>query len=261
MGKEDWNTLSVIVPCFNEEKNIEACLESVTWAGEILVVDSYSTDATLDIARRYTDRILQHEYLNSAAQKNWAIPRAAHGWVLIVDADERVTHGLRDEIMTLLGQGPSLDGYWIKRKNFLFGREIRHSGWGTDSVLRLFRKDRGRYQDKRVHAEVTIEPAGMLHNHLEHHSVSSIGDWISKINRYSSWKAQDKHERGMAIPVVHLVLRPPMRFFKDFILRLGLLDGWRGFLIAALSAFAELAMAAKVVQFRYEKDRTPRRDP
>ena len=253
--------LSAIIPCFNEEKNIEACLKSVVWADEILVVDSFSTDATLDIARRYTDRILQHEYLYSAAQKNWAIPQAAHDWVLIVDADERVTPGLRDEIMTLLGEGPSLDGYWIRRKNFLFGKEVRHSGWGTDSVLRLFRKDRGRYRDKRVHAEIAIEPAGLLNNHFEHHSVSSITDWISKINRYSSWKAQDKHEKGLAAPVVHLIFRPPVRFVKDFILRLGLLDGWRGFLIAALSAFAELVMAAKVVQFRYEKKSANRQSP
>lgn len=246
--------LSVIIPCFNEEENIEACLESVTWADEVLVVDSYSTDATLDRARRYTDRILQHEYLYSAAQKNWAIPQAAHDWVLIVDADERVTPALRNEILSLLSNEPSHDGYWIKRKNFLFGKEIRHSGWGTDSVLRLFRKERGRYQDKRVHAEISIEPAGSLRNHLEHHSVSSITDWVGKINRYSSWKAQDKHEKGMAMPVVHLVMRPPARFFKDFVLRLGMLDGWRGFLIASLSAFAEFVMAAKIVQLRYEKD-------
>jgi glycosyltransferase involved in cell wall biosynthesis len=253
--------LSVIIPCFNEGRNLEACLQGVTWADEILVVDSFSTDATLDIARKYASRVLQHEYLYSAAQKNWAIPQAAHEWVLIVDADERVTPGLRDEIVKLLGQAPSLDGYWIRRKNFLFGREIRHSGWGTDSVLRLFRRDRGRYQDKRVHAEVAIEPAGLLNNWFEHHSVSSITDWIGKINRYSSWKAQDKHEKGIAAPVLHLIVRPPARFFKDFVLRLGMLDGWRGFLIAGLSAFAELVMAAKVVQLRYERDRKTRQTP
>jgi len=253
--------LTVIIPCFNEEKNIEACLKSVIWADEILVVDSFSTDATLDIARRYTDRILQHEYLYSAAQKNWAIPQAGHDWVLIVDADERVTPGLRDEIMNLLGSAPSMDGYWIRRKNFLFGREVRHSGWGTDSVLRLFRKDRGRYRDKRVHAEVAIDPAGTLISSFEHHSVSSITDWVGKINRYSSWKARDKHEGGMAVPVLHLFVRPPARFFKDFVLRLGILDGWRGFLIAGLSAFAEFVMAAKVVQLRFEKEGSSRQGP
>jgi glycosyltransferase involved in cell wall biosynthesis len=240
--------LSVIIPCFNEERNIESCLQSVVWADEILVVDSFSTDATLSMAGKYTDRILQHEYIYSAAQKNWAIPQAAHDWVLIVDADERVSPELRDEITTLLGNDPPRDGYWIKRRNFLFGGEIRHSGWGTDSVLRLFRKEKGRYEDKRVHAEIVLSNTGVLNNHLEHRSISSVADWVGKVNRYSSWKARDKYEKGMAMPVAHMFLRPPVRFFKDFVLRLGILDGWRGFLIAAMSAFAELIMAAKVVQ-------------
>lgn len=249
--------LSVIIPCFNEERNIEACLKSVSWADEILVVDSFSTDRTIEIAQKYTDRILRHEYINSAAQKNWAIPQALHDWVLIVDCDERVTPGLRDDIAALLKQEPPRDGYWIKRKNYLFGEEIKYSGWGTDSVLRLFRRDLGRYQEKRVHAEVDLQNTGVLQGFLEHHSVSSLSDWINKINRYSSWKAQDKYEKGAMAPVLHMMLRPPMRFFKDYILRLGILDGWRGFLIASMSAFAELVMAAKIAQISFEKGRKP----
>jgi len=250
MGTTKRHRLSVLIPCYNEERAIEDCLRSVDWADEILVVDSFSTDATLEIARRYTDRVLQHEYIYSAAQKNWAIPQASHEWVLIVDSDERVTPGLRDEIMALLEGEPAFDGYWIPRRNYLFGREIRHCGWGADTVLRLFKRDKGRYSDKRVHAEVAISPAGRLTNHLEHHTISSVSDWIAKINKYSSWKAMDKHEKGMVLPVAHLVFRPPARFIKDFVIRLGFLDGWRGFLIAALSSFAELVMAAKVVEKR-----------
>jgi glycosyltransferase involved in cell wall biosynthesis len=247
--------LSVIIPCFNEEKNIEACLKSISGADEILVVDSFSTDSTNDIARRYTDRILQHEYINSAAQKNWAIPQAVHDWVLIVDCDERVTPELWNEITSILARDTLKDGYWIRRKNYLFGREIKHSGWGTDSVLRLFRRDLGRYEEKRVHAEVGLRDAGILNGFLEHHSMSSLSDWVIKINRYSSWKARDKFEKGVFVPVLHMVLRPPMRFFKDFIIRRGFLDGWRGFLIAAMSAFAELVMTAKVVQFTLDEAR------
>jgi glycosyltransferase involved in cell wall biosynthesis len=255
MGNASRMKLSVIIPCYNEENNITQCLESVTWADEILVVDSFSTDKTVEIARKYTDRILQHEYINSAAQKNWTIPQALHDWVLIVDSDERVTPELCNEITTLLAQAPLKDGYWIRRKNFLFGKEIRHSGWGADSVLRLFRKDLGRYQEKRVHAEVELINTQMLGGYLEHLSVSSLTDWVNKINRYSSWKARDKYEQGTTAPIVHMILRPPVRFIKDYILRLGLLDGWRGFLISALSAFAELVMAAKVVQLTYEGQR------
>ena len=252
---QDRQKLSVIVPCFNEEKNIEACLESVRWADEILVVDSFSTDATLEIARRYTDRILQHEYINSAAQKNWAIPQARHDWVLIVDCDERITPALQEEIIAILRQGSEKDGYWIMRKNFLFGKEIRHSGWGNDSVLRLFRRDLSRYQAKRVHAEVELKKTEFLKGFLEHHSVSSLTHWVNKINRYTSWKAQDKHDKGVAAPVAHMIIRPPMTFFKDYVLRLGILDGWRGFLIASMSAFADLVMTAKLVQYSFDKER------
>jgi glycosyltransferase involved in cell wall biosynthesis len=253
--------LSVIIPCYNEENNIRQCLESVKWADEILVVDSFSTDKTLEIARKYTDRILQHEYINSAAQKNWTIPQASHDWILIVDSDERVTPELCNEIKSLLGHAPLKDGFWIRRKNFLFGEEVRHSGWGADSVLRLFRRDLGRYQEKRVHAEVELKNTEMLGGYLEHISVSSLTDWVNKINRYSSWKARDKYEKGTIAPILHMVLRPPVRFIKDYIFRLGILDGWRGFLISALSAFAELVMAAKVVQYSFEglrKSRQPR---
>jgi len=258
MDKDSRMKLSVIIPCYNEENNITECLESVAWADEILVVDSFSTDKTVEIARKYTDRILQHEYINSAAQKNWTIPQAEHDWVLIVDSDERVTPELCKEITALLEQTTLKDGYWIKRKNFLFGKEIRHSGWGADSVLRLFRKDLGRYQEKRVHAEIELNNTGMLNGYLEHVSVASLTAWVNKINRYSSWKARDKFERGTTAPILHMVLRPPARFLKDYILRLGILDGWRGFLISALSAFGELVMASKVVQLTFESNRKSR---
>ena len=149
--------ISVIIPCCNEEDRIEACLHSVTWADEILVVDSFSTDKTLDIARRYTDRILQHEYKYSAAQKNWAIPQAAHEWILLLDSDERITPALEQEIKTLMQSGPKKDGYWIYRNNYLLGKRIAYSGWGRDSVLRFFRKSMARYDNKRVHAEIQLQ--------------------------------------------------------------------------------------------------------
>ena len=241
--------ITVIIPCFNEAHNIEECLKSVTWAEEILVVDSFSTDNTLEIARNYTDRILEHEYINSAAQKNWTIPQARHEWVLIVDSDERVTPELRDEIMALMAAGPQRDGYWIDRINYLFGKQVKYSGWGRDNVLRLFKRDLGRYQKKRVHAEVELENTEFLKAKFTHDSISSISAWIRKIDRYSTWKATDKYEKGVSNPYLYLVLRPPLRFFKDYILRLGVLDGWRGWLISLMSASAELLMSAKIVQY------------
>jgi glycosyltransferase involved in cell wall biosynthesis len=247
--------LTVIIPSYNEEKHIQKCLESVAWSDEILVVDSFSTDRTLKIAKEYAHRILQHEYRNSAAQKNWAIPQATHEWILLVDCDETVSKALGDEIRTLLRQEPAKDGYWIFRNNYLMGKRVKYSGWGHDCVLRLFRKDLARYDEKRVHAEIKIENAGRLEGRLEHTSVSSMTVWVNKINRYSSWKADDKQEKRMPAPLLHLLFRPPLRFVKDFIVRLGFLDGRRGFLIASMSAFAELLMAAKVTWKRTLKKR------
>jgi glycosyltransferase involved in cell wall biosynthesis len=248
---ENRQKLTVIIPSYNEEKNIEKCLNSVAWADEILVVDSFSTDRTLEIAKDYTHRILQHEYHNSAAQKNWTIPQAAHEWILLVDCDETVSKTLGDEIRTLLRREPAKDGYWIFRNNYLLGKRVNYSGWGHDSVLRLFRKDLARYDEKRVHAEIKIENTGTLEGRLEHDSVSSITVWVNKINRYSSWKADDKLEKQAPAPFLQLLFRPPLRFIKDFIFRLGFLDGWRGFLIASMSAFGELVMAAKLTWRRY----------
>jgi len=245
-ANENRQMLTVIVPSFNEEARIEACLKSVAWADEILLVDSFSTDRTLEIGRKYAHRILQHEYINSAAQKNWTIPQAGHEWILLVDCDERVSQELGNEIRGLLRQPPPRDGYWIFRNNYLMGKRVKYSGWGRDSVLRLFRKDLGCYDEKRVHAEITLDNTGVLKGRLEHDSIASVSAWLDKINRYSSWKAEDKHEKSAGAPVLQLLLRPPFRFVKDFIFRLGFLDGWRGFLIAAMSSVAELTMAAKL---------------
>ena len=256
-GKNINNKLTVIVPSFNEEKYIEECLESVLWADEILVVDSFSSDKTVEIAKKYTDRILQHEYINSAEQKNWTIPQAKYDWVLILDCDERVTTQLQNEIRKLLKKGPVKDGYSIKRNNYLMGKNIKYSGWGRDYVVRLFRKDVGRYQKKRVHSEIYLENVGKLKGRLDHYTISSVTAWLAKINIYSSWKAEDKFEKGARLsPVVQLFLRPIFRFFKDFVLRLGILDGWRGFLIASMASFSEIVMIAKVIQLNIENDTT-----
>jgi glycosyltransferase involved in cell wall biosynthesis len=240
--------LTVIVPCCNNAGVIEPCLQSASWADELLVVDAFSTDGTLEIARRYAHRVLQHAYENYAAQNNWAIPQARHEWVLVLDSDERLTPALSAEIRSLLDRGPRHDGYWIRRDNHLFGRRVRFSGWGGDRVLRLFRRDLVRLRAKRVHAGIALDNTGTLSGRIAHHSVSDMRAWADKINRYSSWKAEDKFQRGARLPVAQLLLRPPARLGKDLVLRLGVLDGWRGFLIAAMSAYAELLMAAKLLE-------------
>ncbi|HKY32621.1 MAG TPA: glycosyltransferase family 2 protein [Candidatus Polarisedimenticolia bacterium] len=239
--------ITVIVPTFNEQENIEDCLRSVQWADEILVVDSFSTDATLDIARRFTVRILQREYVNSASQKNWAIPQAAHRWVMVVDSDERVTPELRDEILGLLESGPDSDGYVIRRVNHFLGRRIRHGGWARDRVLRFWDRTKGRYQDKEVHADVDI--AGRvreLRHPLLHITFRSWDSYLRKIDRYTSWGADDLIRRGRRATLLDLVFRPPARFLKRYVLQLGFLDGVPGLMITGIDTWVVFVKYARL---------------
>ena len=147
--------VTAIIPTKNEAHNIESVLASVAWCDEILVVDSFSTDNTVELAKKYTSRIIESEYINSASQKNRAIPQAAHEWILLVDADELVTPELKNEIQELLKQDNiPHDAYWIYRKNYFMGKEVKYSGWQRDKVIRFFKRDTCRYEEKHVHAEV-----------------------------------------------------------------------------------------------------------
>jgi glycosyltransferase involved in cell wall biosynthesis len=230
--------LTAIIPTFNEEATLRDCLESVRFADEILVVDSFSTDATVRIAREFGARVLQHEYVYSARQKNWAIPQAAHAWVLLVDSDERVTSRLRDEILGLLESGPRHDGYWILRANHFLGRRIRRCGWGTDKVIRLFRRDVARYQDREVHAEIDLPgPLPVLRHTLEHHSFRSFRQYWRKIQLYSEWGAAQLYKDGKRAGPLEIFGRPVTRFLKMYIVRLGFLDGLHGLVLSMLGAF------------------------
>ena len=250
--------LTVIVPTFNVEEILEACLESVTWADEILVVDSLSTDRTLDVARRYTSRIIQREYINSASQKNWAIPQATHRWVMVLDSDEQVTPELREEIQALLRSGPRHSGYVLRRVNHFLGRRIRFGGWGRDRVLRLWDRSKGRYQEKEVHAEVEVDgPVSELKHPLTHDTFRSWDTYLSKIDRYTSWSADEYLKKDRRATALDLVFRPAGRFVKRYILQLGFLDGVPGLMITGIDTWAVFVKYARL----WERSRRGRRAP
>jgi len=195
--------LTAIVPVLNEEANIEDCLSRLTFADEILVVDSGSTDRTLDIARNFQARIIHRDYNYSASQKNWAIPQAKHEWVLVCDADERVTDQLREEIEAVLSTDSKYVGYSIPRATYFLGRRIRHCGWSPqrDRNVRLFLRDKGRYQDRQVHADVVCQgPVGRLNSPLVHYSFKTFEQYITKMNRYTTWAAKDIFDAGRNMP-------------------------------------------------------------
>jgi len=222
------------------------CLESVRFADEIILVDSFSTDRTLEISRPVATRILQHEYINSAAQKNWAIPQAKHPWVLIVDADERVTPELAAEIQLIL-QRPQYDGYWIRRRNFFLGKEIRHGEWRTDKVLRLFRRDTAHYQNKHVHAEIELTGrVGRCCGVLNHYSFRSLDDFFRKAGRYSTWGALNAQDSGKRGNGWNILGHSGGHFIKSYIFKRGFLDGTEGLVIALMEGFFSFLKYAKL---------------
>ncbi len=241
--------LTVLIPCKNERMNIRPCIESVrAVADEILVADSGSTDGTLDIVRSLGGcRIIEREYIDSGNFKNWAIPQAAHEWVLIVDADERVTPELAVEIKQTLA-APGRDGYRILRRNHFFGHEIRHCGWNTDDVLRLFRRDLGRYTDYGDHADVEVpsQNVGRLKARFLHYTYWSMEQYLRKLDRYTTQWAEQRYARGCHTNYAELLLRSPLRFFHSYVIRLGFLDGKPGLVLCLLTSFYSFTKAAKL---------------
>ena len=228
-------------------------LETVKWADEILVVDSFSSDDTVAIAKKYTDRVLEHEYENSAAQKNWTIPQATHNWILLVDADERVTPDLQKEIQDLLSGDLTHGGYWIRRDNYFMGKHVKHGGMAGDKVIRLFTKS-AKYQKRNVHAEVIIDGTiGELTGKLKHNSYKSLEHYLNKIHRYTKWSAMDKDAATGTIGLYHIIIKPGFKFFQFFILKMGFLDGFVGLVLASLSAYTVLLRYIYMWEIRREK--------
>jgi glycosyltransferase involved in cell wall biosynthesis len=244
--------LSAIVTSFNEEVNIRECLESIAFADEVLLVDSFSTDHTLEIARQTPGvRILQREYFGSAAQKNWAMDQTLNPWILIVDADERVTPALAREILDLLERGPAADYYSIRRRNLFLDRLIRHSGWSTDRVVRLVRRGAARYPKRRVHADIRPEGhAPVLEHALLHYTFRSLGQYLEKLHRYAEWGAADAYRKGKRPGAVQLLLRPLWRFVRMYVFQAGFLDGLHGLVLCTLQGYGVFLKWAKLWEWR-----------
>lgn len=229
--------LSVIIITKNESANIRACLESVAWADEIVVVDSASADGTLEIAREFTPQVHVHaDWPGFGAQKNRALDYASKDWVLSLDADERVTPELRAEIEAVLLNARA-DGYEIPRLSSFCGRFMRHSGWHPDYVLRLFRRGKARFSDALVHESVQLQgSAARLRQPLLHYSYRDFEDVLSKLNSYSSAASAMLQRRGKRGGLAQAILHGLWAFIRTYFLRAGFLDGREGFMLAVMNA-------------------------
>lgn len=248
--------LTVLIPCKNESRNIGACIESARRvADEILVADSLSTDDTLEIVRRAGGcRIVEREFVDHADFKNWAIPQASHPWVLVVDADERVTEELAAEIRDVLAADcVPMDAYRLRRNNFFLGYPIRHCGWNSAAVTRLLKRDACRYGPTRVHEYVEVDPGkvGMLRGRLVHYTCTSLGQWTDKQNRYSDVMAEDKHTARHWTCGLGIWGIPVVRFVHLYIFRGGFLDGVPGLMVCMSSTFYTFLKHAKLWELNH----------
>jgi glycosyltransferase involved in cell wall biosynthesis len=225
--------ISVIVPAGNRVDTIEDCLRSVRWADELIVVDSFSSDGTFEIAKKYADRVLRHEYGFSALQKNWAIPQASHAWVLIVDTDERVSASLREEIISVLESDAPHVGYRIPRLNYLFGEKVLGAGYYPDYQVRLFKRDLGRYELRHVHAHVLLDGScGTLREPFVHFAHRTVDQTLRNLLiLMTTWEAEERAsvnnengQMGFSFLWIDLLFRP----FLAFILRYFRQGGWKG---------------------------------
>lgn len=241
--------LSVTVITLNEEKNIGRTLESVRWADELIVLDSGSTDRTLEICREYTDKVFHQDWLGYAGQKNTAIDRATGDWILSLDADEPIEPALSDEIRTLITEPDACDGYRIPRKTFFLGKWMRHGGWYPDYNLRLFRKGRGRFQERAVHEAVRVEGRiGQTRHAILHHAYPDLASYVASINKYSSLAVSVIEKQGISrfqASWMNILFRPILTFLLKYVLRLGFLDGKHGLVLNIFHAYYVFAKYAK----------------
>jgi glycosyltransferase involved in cell wall biosynthesis len=243
--------LSVVIVTLNEEDRLRACLESVAWTDEIVVVDAESQDKTAQIARDFTDRVIVRPWPGFAAQKNFGLAEAGGDWILSLDADEQVSPELREEIARVLAANGPHDGYRLPRRNLFWGRWIRHGGLWPDWQLRLFRRGRGRFGERAVHESVVVTGSvGRLAAPLIHRSYRDVSDFLTRADRYSTLAAEEWARSGRRIGVSDLVLRPLGRFLSMYVLQRGFLDGRRGFLLAMLYAYYVFVRSVKAWERR-----------
>lgn len=243
--------LSVVISCFNEERNIESCLKSVKgFADEIIVVDNNSTDKTNEISKKYTNKIFtqKNDPLKIDLQKNYGFEKAMGDWILSLDADERVTPELQKEITQTLSSNHSFDGYYIPRKNIIFGKWIQHSIWYPDYQLRLFKKGKGKFVDKAVHKSLVVEgQTEKLKEPLIHNNYESVSQFIYKMDAiYTENEARQIISSGKKLDALDVVRMPVHDFLKTFFLQQGYKDGLHGLVLSLFQAFYSVIVFAKV---------------
>ena len=246
--------LSVTIITKNEAADIAAALQSVAFADERIVVDSHSTDDTVAIARRHTDRVIVRDWAGYVDQKNYAASQANHDWILSLDADERVTPALADEIKTTLAGSPPHQGYRIPRVTWHLGRWIRSTDWYPDYQLRLYDRRSAQWAGKYVHESVSVRgSSGRLRHELQHYAYRDITDHLETMDRYTTFAARQMYESGRRAGLVQVAGHPPLAFLRNYIARGGFRDGVAGLTISAMNSYYVFLKLAKLWELEHQK--------
>ena len=242
--------VTAVIAAHDEAAQIEACIASLEWVSEVIVVENDSIDDTVDRARGAGATVISPKFTTIGMARNNAIERAKTQWVLVVDADERCTPELAAEITQLIDKPVAHDAYRVPRRNFFLGKEIRHGGWGTDRPIRFFRREL-RYNANQVHEHVVASgETGELRNALLHYTYNSLEQYFEKFNRYSRWWAEQNYGRGRRSSVAAVFFKPPARFVRMYLLKGGFLDGAHGLVLACLAAASVMAKYARLWEYR-----------
>lgn len=248
-------TITALVPTYNCEMTIRECLDSLRWVDEILVVDSFSRDATLDICRDYTDHILTHEYVNSTQQKNWALDHITTPWVLQLDSDERLEPAMHDEIRQALANPGPPDGYRMRRKNLVWGKWCKSNRLYPDWQLRLFRPDKGRWESRAVHAHIQgLQKVGDLQGHILHRDLDSLQTELTQFSsQFMNWEVQELRKRGRRWGWIDVTMRPLAIFFLYYLYYGGFREGFRGLHLSAFRGFYSFMTYARLYEDEVER--------
>lgn len=238
--------VSITIITKNEEKNIERCLKSISWADEIVVIDTFSTDRTIEICREFTENVFQEDWLGYGLQKNLCASKATNKWILNVDADEVISSECTAEIQKLLAGQPEFPVYKFPRKNFIAGRWIRYAGWYPDLISRLYDKERVSFSDSMVHERLIPDVrSGIMNQPIFHYSFDGMEDYIERQNRYSSLYAEEKKRLYWKANWTHLYVRPLWAFIKTYFFRQGFREGFLGVFLAISMMFYTYLKYAK----------------
>ena len=240
---------STIVITYNEEENIRECLESLKWCDEIIVVDSKSKDKTVDIAREFTNNIISVDNLSFGGKRNLGIEKSAGEWILWLDADERVTEDLKNEIIQIINNASNdFEAFYINRKSFFINKFIKHCGWYPDYKLRLFKKSTGiKFDTAKVHETAVYSgKTGRLRSEIIHLTDKTFEHYINKLNSYTTLSAEELYKANKRASFFAIIFRPVFTFFKMYFLKLGVLDGYMGLVLCTLSGIHVMVKYSKL---------------